>query len=107
MKAASVKAACLTMTVHLICSYRGKEIYDPATSSWYWLDNVDYGKKAVNKDVYQESEAGQWAENDNGTGKWVRYDGNGRMIKGWQTNSSGTYYFDPVYGYHGQGMRHD
>ena len=32
-------------------SYRGKEIYDPATSSWYWLDNVDYGKKAVNKGV--------------------------------------------------------
>lgn len=79
-------------------SYRGKEIYDPATSSWYWLDNVDYGKKAVNKDVYQESDAGQWAENDDGTGKWVRYDGDGHMIKGWQTNSSGTYYFDPVYG---------
>lgn len=79
-------------------SYRGKEICDPATNSWYWLDNVDYGKKAVNKDVYQESEAGQWAENDDGTGKWVRYDSNGQMIKGWQTNSSGTYYFDPVYG---------
>ena len=79
-------------------SYRGKEIYDPGTDAWYWLDNVDGGKKAVNKDVYQESGAGEWAENSDGTGKWVRYDENGHMIKGWSTTENGTYYFDPIYG---------
>ena len=36
---------------------RGKEIYDPASDAWYWLDSVDQGKKATSKDVYQESGA--------------------------------------------------
>ena len=79
-------------------SYRGKEVYDPSSDAWYWLDNVDAGKKAVSKDVYQESAAGQWAENPDGTGKWVRYDANGHMVKGWQTTENGTYYFDLNYG---------
>lgn len=39
-------------------SYRGKEIYDPVTDAWYWLDNVQNGAVAVSKDVYQESDAG-------------------------------------------------
>ena len=69
-------------------AYRGKEIYDPASDAWYWLDNVQQGAKAVSKDVYQESSGG----------KWVRYDANGQMIKGWNTNENGTYYFDPVTG---------
>ncbi len=79
-------------------SYRGKEIYDPGTDAWYWLDNVDQGKKAVSKDVYQESLAGEWADREDGTGKWVRYNAQGHMIKGWSTNENGTYYFDPIYG---------
>ena len=69
-------------------AYRGKEIYDPASGAWYWLDNVQQGAKAVSKDVYQESNGG----------KWVRYDANGQMIKGWNTNENGTYYFDPITG---------
>ena len=69
-------------------AYRGKEIYDPASNGWYWLDNVQQGAKAVSKDVYQESNGG----------KWVRYDANGHMIKGWNTNADGTYYFDPITG---------
>ncbi len=77
---------------------RGKEIYDPATNAWYWLDSDANGKKAVSKDVYQESEAGPWAEKEDGTGKWVRYDENGFMIKGWHYTDNGDYYFDPVYG---------
>ncbi len=73
---------------------RGKEIYDPVSDAWYWLDAVDGGKMAVSKDVYQESRA-----DDEGTiGKWVRYDENGHMVKGWDTNENGRYYFDPVYG---------
>ena len=69
-------------------AYRGKEIYDPASNGWYWLDNVQQGAKAVSKDVYQESSGG----------KWVRYDASGQMIKGWNTNADGTYYFDPITG---------
>ena len=83
-------------------SYRGKEIYDPSTEAWYWLDCVQNGAVAKNKDVYQESAAGQWGAgtNENGekVGKWVRYDENGHMVKGWQNTEAGTYYFDPVYG---------
>ena len=75
---------------------RGKEIYDPASDAWYWLDSVDQGKKATSKDVYQESEAGQWADRPDGTGKWVRYDAQGHMIKGWSADKR--YYFDPIYG---------
>lgn len=40
------------------------------------------------QDVYQESDGG----------KWVRYDENGKMVKGWNTNENGTYYFDPITG---------
>ena len=67
---------------------RGKEIYDPDSDAWYWLDANQGGAKAVSKDVYQESSGG----------KWVRYDANGQMIKGWNTNADGTYYFDPITG---------
>ena len=67
---------------------RGKEIYDPESDAWYWLDSDANGAKAVSKDVYQESDGG----------KWVRYDENGKMIKGWNTNENGTYYFDPITG---------
>ncbi len=63
---------------------RGKEIYDPGTDAWYWLDSVDGGRKAVSKDVYQESDGG----------KWVRYDWEGHMVKGWDYNENGAYYFD-------------
>ena len=51
---------------------RGKEIYDSGSNAWYWLDANQGGAKAVNKDVYQESNGG----------KWVRYDANGHMVKG-------------------------
>jgi hypothetical protein len=90
-------------------SYRGKEIYDPASDGWYWLDNVDGGKKAVSKDVYQESQA----DDAGNIGKWVRYDSKGIMIKGWsagygetarqissfdEANGEAVYYFDWTYG---------
>ena len=77
---------------------RGKEIYDPGTDAWYWLDAVDNGKKAVSKDVYQESYAGAYADRPDGTGKWVRYDAEGHMVKGWDRNGNGTWYFDPEAG---------
>lgn len=50
---------------------RGKEIYDPDSDAWYWLDSVQNGAKAVGKDVYMESNGG----------KWVRYDENGRSCQ--------------------------
>ncbi len=73
---------------------RGKEIYDSASDAWYWLDSIDGGKKAVSKDVYQESYAGAFADRPDGTGKWVRYDEDGHMIKGWSEMNGNTYYFD-------------
>ena len=75
---------------------RGKEIYDPDSNAWYWLDAVQGGAMTVSKDVYQESAAGQWADKPDGTGKWVRYDAQGHMIKGWSADKR--YYFDPIYG---------
>lgn len=94
-------------------SYRGKEIYDPESNAWYWLDNVLGGAVAKSKDVYQESDAGIWSTKPDGTGKWVRYDANGLMIKGWcagtgvdaktissskDGNGQDVYYFDKVFG---------
>ena len=75
-------------------SYRGKEIYDPGSDAWYWLDCVQNGAKAVSKDVYQESKA----DDAGNIGKWVRYDADGHMVKGWQTTEAGTYFFDYTYG---------
>lgn len=83
---------------------RGKEIYDPETDAWYWLDAVQNGAKAVNKDVYQESWAGQYADREDGTGKWVRYDENGHMVKGWTGNADGKYYFDTETGAMAKGI---
>ena len=81
---------------------RGKEIYDPSSDAWYWLDSIDGGKMAVSKDVYQESLAGQWGDNQNENGekigKWVRYDENGHMVKGWDEKDGNRYYFDPIFG---------
>lgn len=82
---------------------RGKEIYDPGTDAWYWLDAVDGGRMAKNKDVYLESWGGQYADREDGTGKWVRYDGNGHMVKGWDSKNE-TYYFDPVTGAMAKGV---
>ena len=75
-------------------SYRGKEIYDPDSNAWYWLDNIQRGAMAKDKDVYQESYAGIYADRPDGTGKWVRYDVAGDMIKGWSFKNDNTYYFD-------------
>ena len=77
-------------------SPRGREIYDPASDAWYWLDSVYTGAKAENKEVwipyiYQN-------EKTKTDGKWVRYDSKGRMIKGWYKNGSKQYYYDPVTG---------
>ena len=88
---------------------RGREIYDPATNGWYWLDSVYDGAKATGKEVwmpYIYQDEAKWddaqkakiaEESDPGMaecvlnamrkkdGKWVRYDENGKMLKGWVT----------------------
>ena len=98
---------------------RGREIYDPCSNGWYWLDAVYDGAKAVNKEVFMpyvySDEDGfseerlqqvvkgsnEYTEDPQGTvanmgeqvkraieqktGKWVRYNSEGKMIKGWYT----------------------
>ncbi len=83
-------------------AYRGKEIFDPESNAWYWLDNVQQGAVAKSKDVYQESLAGEWGDikGEDGQlyGKWVRYDAEGHMIKGWNEKDGNRYFFDYTYG---------
>lgn len=111
---------------------RGREIYDPESNGWYWLDACFDGAKAVNKEVwmpyiYQNennwsneeieanaSNSGNMASqvaqaiNDK-SGKWVRYDNEGKMVKGWYTvegedaniypsQAGNTYYYDETTG---------
>lgn len=61
---------------------RSKEIFDPGSQAWYWID-AD-GTMAHDKDVYLPSSGG----------KWVRYDSQGHMIKGEDYRYGGWYYFD-------------
>ena len=75
---------------------RGREIYDPETDAWYWLDAVNDGAAAVEKEV--------WipyifqGEDPAAEGKWVRYDNHGRMVKGWYACEAGVYYYDMLTG---------
>lgn len=108
---------------------RGREIYDKESNAWYWLDVIYDGAKAIGKEVfmpyiyqgetgYSDAMARDMANLcDEGmkdfiydgiikrTGKWVRYDENGKMIKGWvtiqgelanhyPTQKGNTYYYD-------------
>lgn len=128
---------------------RGREIYDPVTNGWYWLDSVYNGAKAEGKEVWvpyiyqdelisnpngigriangitDESKITELAslsiteEADmsaqvadairNRSGKWVRYDENGCMLKGWVTiegeladcypdQEGNVYYYDQMTG---------
>ena len=69
---------------------RGKEIYDPASDAWYWLDAVQDGAKAVNKEVYMP----YTINGKDSVGKWVRFDSDGHMIKGWYDTEGKTYFYD-------------
>lgn len=71
---------------------QGKEIYDPSTDAWYWIDAN--GVMAQNKDVYLRSNGG----------KWVRYDSNGRMVKGEDFRYGSWYNFDFTTGAMSKGM---
>ncbi len=71
---------------------QGKEIYDPSTDAWYWIDAN--GVMAQNKDVYLRSNGG----------KWVRYDSNGRMVKGEDFRYGAWYNFDCTTGAMSKGM---
>ena len=78
-------------------AFRGREIYDPESDAWYWLDAVQQGARAVNKEVYlpyvfQKEKPGST------NGKWVRYDREGHLQHGWYKNHVGTYFFDYVTG---------
>ncbi len=108
---------------------RGREICDNnikddvGNGTWFWLDSVYDGAKAVGKEVWMpyiyQNEA-EWTTDSqireiadqsdagmsdcvfnaikNRDGKWVRYDDNGKMMKGWVTISDklAAYYPDQV-----------
>ena len=87
---------------------RGREIYDPGSDAWYWLDACHEGKRAADKEVWMPY-VYQNEPNGSTDGKWVRYDANGAMIKGWYTvkgsdidlypeQAGNTYYYDLVTG---------
>ncbi len=81
---------------------RGREIYDPKSDAWYWLDANNDGAIAVDKEVwipYTNQE-----EPSTTNGKWVRYDKYGQMIKGWYATEEGAYYYDPITGEMLKGM---
>jgi predicted peptidase len=72
---------------------RGREIYDPITNAWYWLDAAFDGAVAKDKEVwmpyiFQDEKRGST------NGKWVRYDKYGEMINGWYANDKGVYYYN-------------
>lgn len=72
---------------------RGREIYDPESDAWYWLDAIYDGAAAIEKEVwmpyiFQDEPKGST------DGKWVRYDKYGQMIKGWYADDNGVYYYD-------------
>ncbi|MBR2811565.1 MAG: hypothetical protein IKD69_09320, partial [Solobacterium sp.] len=76
---------------------RGREIYDPTTDAWYWLDACYEGAVASGKEVwipyiFQGEEPGST------DGKWVRYDDFGQMVKGWYANDDGFWYYDLITG---------
>ena len=77
---------------------RDKQVFDPGTRQWYWFD-AD-GSMAVSKDVFIPV-----SNTDRSSGKWVRYDANGHMIKGEDLRYGGWYYFDPVTGEMAKGVR--
>ena len=73
---------------------RGREIYDPISDGWYWLDACRMGAKATGKEVwmpyvFQDEKPGST------NGKWVIYDEDGKMVKGWCFRvGRGWYYYD-------------
>jgi hypothetical protein len=74
---------------------RGREIYDPNSNAWYWLDAIYDGRIARNKEVWMPYVFQGDGDPD---GKWVRYDKYGQMIKGWYACDAGVYYYDKTTG---------
>ena len=94
---------------------RGREIYDPDSDAWYWLDAIFEGAKATDKEVWMPY-VYQDEQNGSTDGKWVRYNSAGHMIKGWYTVSSkdcdiypsqagNTYFYDHKTGAMAKGYR--
>ena len=74
---------------------RGREIYDPKSDAWYWLDANAEGAVAKKKEVWMPY---VFQGDNDPNGKWVRYDKYGQMIKGWYANDNGVYYYDLITG---------
>ena len=96
---------------------RGREIYDPDSNGWYWLDAIYDGAKAQSKEVWMPYiYQSDLAAGINKQGKWVRYNNVGAMIKGWYTvagsdvelypsQAGNRYYYDLITGEMVKGYR--
>jgi glucan-binding YG repeat protein len=76
---------------------RGCEVVAPDKNgklAWFWLDSIYNGAKAVSKEVMMP----YTYNGRDTTPKWVRYDANGAMIKGWYTTNGKTYYYNLITG---------
>lgn len=59
---------------------RGREIYDPESDGWYWLDTCYNGRVATHKEVWFPY-VYSFEEPGSTQGKWTRYNASGEMIK--------------------------
>ena len=81
----------------------GTEYYCDETGDWYWMDASKEGEFAHDREVYIPYVFNEEAVSST-EGKWVRYDHEGKMIKGWYLDTGNQYYYDTVTGamYKGQ-----
>ena len=74
---------------------RGREIYDPGSDAWYWLDAAEGGARAENKEVWIPYVYQGVPDPD---GKWVRYDADGHMVKGLYITDGKVYVYHQITG---------
>ena len=76
---------------------RGREIYDPESDAWYWLDACYNGRVATHKEVWFPY-VFQFEDPGSTEGKWTRYDGRGAMVKDFCAGDDWICFYHPITG---------
>ena len=76
-----------------------KFFYDNESDAWYWAE--EDSSIACNKDVFVPD-----SNTDRSHGKWVRFDGQCRIVKGEDYRYGAWYYFDTNTGEMAKGITH-